>query len=590
MFCANCGSKLSDGDIFCRKCGTKIVVDKDSVLPADTKQDISGHLHSRDETAETANKIDVMPPKKKRGMKQLITLAFIAVLAICGILVYKNIGNGRGENLRLDNIVIHEVDGDKGTLYAVFEYNGNMLANKILYSNDGEITEIMEFDERGNISKEAFYSYYPGKGYFVDYAYEYEYEYKDGVVSRRYENTIRYKYEDEFDKFGNLLDIKTYTSYEYILVCDYEYEYNSDGTVNKITEKYLDDNGMEYYWVYQYEYDHDGNVAKEYEYYYDDIHDSLTGSLRACREYEYDRFGNIIKETPLTRTDIVKAWSYWYEYEYVDVSNARLQGSVLEKLNVQNNMTFNDMDMSTESNTSAENAVESNNNLIKVELCYNYRSGENTRTEYEYNADGSIREESKYYIDSNTLDGRREYEYHEGLVIQETDYGINGEAWRRVEYSYDGQGRLILKTDYSYNSTDRTEYEYDGDMTRETRYLEGKSGDDYSERNEYIYGDDGNVIYQKHYFSPDNWWCGEYEYDEKGNKISTHSYDTNGWDGYEYEYEYEYDAVGNMIHRYQNAENIYYDIYYEYDEYGRKAKESQYDYTGDLGIVTEYYY
>ena len=186
-------------------------------------------------------------------------------------------------------------------------------------------------------------------------------------------------------------------------------------------------------------------------------------------------------------------------------------------------------------------------------------------TEFTYDNNGNRIREALLEKDAEEPSEWVEYEYDKnGNRIKEVWYDDSGDSASQIEYKYDGQGRRTQQIWYDEDGgvDEWTEYEYDknGNLTSQIRYEDGNV----RFQIETIYGDNG--LPQKELcYRGDFSLSWQSEYDERGNRIRTMRYDTDGNpDGHT---EYEYDEMGNMVCdlSYNSDGSLSYRMEYKYE-------------------------
>lgn len=166
-----------------------------------------------------------------------------------------------------------------------YEYNNiDSVSHMTVYNKDGVLNEdwTFEYDSQRRLIKTTEKDVWVGKdfGYISEYTYEvnkvyvtrhsikdgslfgtfiYEYDSKNNLLQETFINgetgkeSIEQKYEFEYDSLGRI-QRKAKKAYIFDRWTYYDYLYNNDGTVNKITISYSDkDEGAELRYEYVYE-------------------------------------------------------------------------------------------------------------------------------------------------------------------------------------------------------------------------------------------------------------------------------------------------------------------------------------------------
>lgn len=185
------------------------------------------------------------------------------------------------ENGRL----VKQTEYNKGEIFQSwdYKYDGDSIQKSESYFYNGASTEPSmidkyEYDEKGNVTKEASYK-------------------MDGSL------IIENKSEYEYDNEGNILSKTTTDSAggEYKEV----YQYADDGKVASMTHSHQDGGVMTEDRKEEYEYDENGYLVKEIHY--------LDGEKRTISTFEYDEYGNVLKEK-VTAADGGRSHCTIYEY------------------------------------------------------------------------------------------------------------------------------------------------------------------------------------------------------------------------------------------------------------------------------------
>lgn len=186
-------------------------------------------------------------------------------------------------------------------------------------------------------------------------------------------------------------------------------------------------------------------------------------------------------------------------------------------------------------------------------------------SEFTYDNNGNRVREALFEKDAEDPSEWVEYEYDEkGNRAKEVWYDESGDATSQIEYKYDSQGRLTQQIWYDEDGSvdEWTEYEYDknGNLTSQIRYEDGNV----KFQIETIYGDSGLPLKEVCYLG-DFSLSWQSEYDEKGNRIRTMGYDTDGRpDGHT---EDRYDERGYLVERlsYNSDGSLSFRVEYRYD-------------------------
>ena len=99
---------------------------------------------------------------------------------------------------------------------------------------------------------------------------------------------------------------------------------------------------------------------------------------------------------------------------------------------------------------------------------------------YKYDSDDKIQEHIIYNQDKG-LEGKLIYEYDNNTIQKHTTYNIYGDAFKKLNYTYDLKGQLIQQDTYEgagtqFTHTMKVENKYDGDGNKinKTIYRNGK--------------------------------------------------------------------------------------------------------------------
>ncbi len=219
--------------------------------------------------------------------------------------------------------------------------------------------------------------------------------------------------------------------------------------------------------------------------------------------------------------------------------------------------------------------------VVPKKKVYRESDGEETKYVYQYNSKGELIKETEIDTDGDT--DITEYSYYDnGNVKKKTcTYTIDGGELRYGDVeNYDERGGLA-----SVESPTVVNGEVEWEITR---YTNTYIGDKISRSDEYV---NGSLYYSTQYFydtkqmliresysdyfgmpSPAAVHFVDYEYDEKGNVVSEHSYANGESFAANYdntvEYKYEYNSAGDIakIEKYYNS-TLKSTSIYEYNEY-----------------------
>ncbi len=181
-----------------------------------------------------------------------------------------------------------------------FLYRSKFLFFRYQYISMNEITQAVQFDERGSIESMETYTY-DNSGNKIEYIYyesgvvvsktQYKYDEKNNNIAAvafksNGEKGTRYTY--KYDSFNNKTEAVQYNS-SGELVSTITYDYNSEKDEYTYIS-YLPDNEIE--WIRKYKLDSNGNKIVEYKYNdKNELRDKWTWV------YTYDSKNNWIKQT-----------------------------------------------------------------------------------------------------------------------------------------------------------------------------------------------------------------------------------------------------------------------------------------------------
>ncbi len=213
--------------------------------------------------------------------------------------------------------LIYEYDSDGSvSIWYEVEYDSNGNPTKgVTYNSDGSLYSETELDSSGNIS-----------GVYYSNGYDYEYEYDSSGNQTKYvrydtDGNVGYwcEWEYEYDAYGNETKMSSNDSSGNSNYYYYEYEYNSNGSVEKST--FYDSDG----WCEEYEYDSNGNVIKFTVY---DSDGSIEYSDEYENSYEYDSNGNIVKY--MIDGNIDSEYEYDLNSNLLKKANYYIDGNIYE--------------------------------------------------------------------------------------------------------------------------------------------------------------------------------------------------------------------------------------------------------------------
>lgn len=261
----------------------------------------------------------------------------------------------------------------------------------------------------------------------------------------------------------------------------------SDGYRNEEYPLYID----------KYYYDADGNLVREEEYGYNE---DKYQTVVSYATYEYDEDGRCVHKYS-QRSDVIEEY---YEYDAA--------GNLTKK------ETYLNGNKSSESRWDYDDR----GSAIAYYEPDKYGDGLKYTSEYEYNADGTVRSKTSYEADYGHQSRYEEYAYDaEGRLIRcdVTSWGDYQGYW---EYVYDDYGVLIEK--HRYN-----EYGTEDDEKRELYSTE------YDEAgNQITYAD----LYTTGYDRGTPRYTDQKTYDSEGNMVRLERYDYDGKLDNLYTYEY----------------------------------------------------
>ncbi len=270
----------------------------------------------------------------------------------------------------------------------------------------------------------------------------------------------------EYDKNDNLTVIKTngitVTKYEYNEknLCAKQYTYDSFSG-NLIS-------------LYEYEYDANNNIIKI-------TNSSEDGSSYETREFKYNTSGLITEE----KIEQVRGGQVWFGYRTVYEYDT--DGNKIKETNY-------DEDGAPDGYNTFEYA---NGNCIKT-TNYERDGAKAYYSIYEYAGDVLVKE--SHFSREGSLDTYFEYT-EEGLLIKEYSYFENGIAVRGTEYTYDSNGNLIKAFNIEENTSFEFQYDSKENLVKGFVYLNGNkvataeyTYTDNACTNSKIYSGNGSVI------------------------------------------------------------------------------------------------
>lgn len=369
----------------------------------------------------------------------------------------------------------------------VYKYGGNELIEvtdnsgiKIAFSyDDGRLSKITKAD---NCSIEIKYDFNSSKGNYVCSQIknengdleEFDYDFNNRLVYHKISagKTERYELNENGnpvyirDNFGNETVIETNekslvqsikkngikNSYVYDqllrpvkIISDNGattlLTYCSQNTGNKV-EKITDADGFSS----SFEYDNKGNVTAEYlngvlqnscEYFPSGLLKKIENSENTI-EYEYNEFGSVTKRvtTDNSGNKLTAAMEYDSKNRLIKIVDEKnkittfsyRQNSVIEESKDYKKETFKDL-----------------RNRITKEVCTDFRAKTTCSKEYKYNGSGDILEI-----------------YLNGELLEQNNYGANGNILSKINWNYIGNNAVIakqgIKEEYQYDDSGYLKY------------------------------------------------------------------------------------------------------------------------------------
>ena len=311
------------------------------------------------------------------------------------------------------------------------------------------------YDERGNLSFEAYYETDGSLAEKNEYAYDGDGNEKtriqyapDGSVVRRTENA--------YDTDGHLIAETTYVAEEgFTARTEYRYdaagqlisrESCTDGMPGGRTELTYDENGN---LILQIMTDGDGSVTSRHENKFDADGNPLSetsfradGSVSSKKEYTYDEAGRLILEKQ-SRVRTARTRAYEYDGE------GRMTRSVC-----------------TDEDKRQVYIYDGAGNTVSVTV-YRPDGAVNLRSEYTFDAAGNTLSYVLFGGDGHIISGSDAIYDERGHEICRTEFGKEGALTSRTEYSYDTAGNLTETAVYGFEQ----KYEKNGYLRRRTEYV-----------------------------------------------------------------------------------------------------------------------
>lgn len=226
--------------------------------------------------------------------------------------------------------------------------------------------------------------------------------------------------------------------------------------------------------------------------------------------------------------------------------------------------------------------VEYKSDGLLMEVSWQNENGETTRRlQYEYNADGTLKQTSDIYADGYRTDIEYAYD-EEGRNVSTRHLEGAGEERHllgeittiydkgaKYQYSvwYDDMGAVSYTAHIVYDEQDNV-------LNAANTNADGTL----QNRTEWDYDEAGRLVAYRQYDGADNLTYSYYTaYDERGNKVSV----SGGWldENDTRTTEYEYDERGNMLRqivKYADSSEVMDYTEYVYDEDGRKTAQIYY--------------
>ena len=361
---------------------------------------------------------------------------------------------------------------------------------------------------------------------------------------------------EEFNEHGDVTRQflgTVYVGYDYVLDCSFEYTYDDDGkklTCNR-TEAGKDIPDV----MTRYIYDERGNLIKE-EKEYIPASETETDDFISYVEYKYDENDRLIYEESASSPDGI---DYYYRYTYDENGRKKTETFYNTENNKydkeffynDNGIVIKEVETRKSHTKTTEYTVNEHGDITKETQIIDYE-GKKTSIEYtyEYTYDENGKMTKKYKVWPNQESDTTEYIYNEqGDVIKETySSSVNSTKISEYEYEYnaDGEKVKITKTINEYRES-KALYEYD---SHGSKIYEASA--DIERRYEYTYDELGRVATMLQDFDTKQMF--EYTYDEKGNEIKRVSYSTNAPD-IKNTIERIFDENGNVVKTTESKDN-----------------------------------
>lgn len=360
---------------------------------------------------------------------------------------------------------------------------------------------------------------------------------------------------EEFNEHGDVTRQflgTVYVGYDYMLDCSFEYTYDDDGkklTCNR-TEAGKDIPDV----MTRYIYDERGNLIKE-EKEYIPASETETDDFISYVEYKYDENDRLIYEESVSSPDGI---DYYYRYTYDENGRKKTETFYNTENNKydkeffynDNGIVIKEVETRKSHTKTTEYTVNEHGDITKETQITDYEGNKiSTEYTYEYTYDENGKITKKYKVWPNQESDTTEYIYNEqGDVIKETYSSTNYTKIFEYEYEYnaDGEKVKITKTINEYRES-KARYEYD---SHGSKIYEASA--DTERRYEYTYDELGRVATMLQDFDTKQMF--EYTYDEKGNEIKRVSYSTNTPD-IKNVIERIFDENGNVVKTTESKDN-----------------------------------
>lgn len=453
MFCTGCGVQLNEEDLFCARCGRKVVKkEEEERFLTEREEERKKEILAREDYSHRTpeDRIDVpgmitawtervkaidMDRLWRRGVstgKIPALLAVVVVVLLISLIVL--IGGGRRREILPSNA-------------------GRTVENQISDEQIAKIEKLLEeggrFLTEGNIEK-ANASYEQAKA--VNAAYEDIYLFgadiylkqnnynralqilKEGqlaVDSVRLTDRISYIQENVF-----LVGIKSQDGEK-----NFYYQYNEAGNLFK-EHTYDGEYGLTG-WK-EHKYDERGRKTESIVY-------NIRGEQQACSRYEYDEQGKLICQKDYDLNQTVLA-AHWYGYD----GAGRL-------------VSCDDYDSQGRLSWSTRTEYDDQGRKVK-DMGYDGKGVLKSWVETTYHADGSIAKIARYDENNQVVEWNESQVDEAGREVKATMYDGSSTVlyWQETEYAPEGikTARTRYNADGSVHS--RIEYDYAGNKVTET--------------------------------------------------------------------------------------------------------------------------